>query len=818
MDKLEYNKGLLPLQKVSRASKENAEFKYGSVDAVIASTRAKDSIRRRSPTHKKRNYDLFNNKIDVSHFEYVTNPYNMNKDNSSKFQLPASLQPYDVIYPIFSVLFGEESGRNFNPIVRVVNEDALSTKDEMQKKSVLENLAAYIQDLQQNPQQQQGDPVQITKNITRSIKDMREIKASHLLSHYKKNLRLADIWAKGFKDWIIAGEEFYDVDSVGSGAVMRRVNPLQVWFQIGESSDEIDEADQILEIEWLTVHEIVDRYYEFLTSTQLDELESYYQTGLPGSQMSNPLTIREVDSIYTIQNQENFLDRVAVYKVRWKSYKKHCIFHYIDPQTGEEQQEVVDETFKWNKRNPDQWMEEFWVNEYWEGIRIGEDMYIDELIRPRKHQFRSLDNVSRCKSGYVGNICSAQNSQSTSLMDRIVPWLYLYFILWYDTELALSTNIGKIALLDVSLIPDGWEPEKWMYYARAMRIGFINSLNESNRKAGLSGQNQSTQNKELNLEMGNYIQFNIQLLEQLERKIQNTAGVPPERIGATANNQSVTNAQRNIARSSVVTEDLYRIHDGIKLRCSELLVEIGKDLLKGKSKTLQYVTDDADTVMFNIGVDELSNADYGMYMVDAVKEMGAYEAFKEHVKFALQNDQMAFYQIADIYSSESVSEMRTRLKEFYENSQKSAQQQHQDEIAVQQQELAQQQDNFDRDLELRQYIADTTNETKIQVAEINSYIGQDNMDLDGNGLIDPIEIADQALRIREMDSKAMIEQIKISHDRLKESRTAALKEKELKIKERTESEKLKVERENMKNDLQIARINAKNRASKNKSK
>ena len=140
-------------------------------------------------------------------------------------------------------------------------------------------------------------------------------------------------------------------------------------------------------------------------------------------------------------------------------------------------------------------------------------MYIDDMIRRRPQQFRSMDNLSKCKSGYVGRICSAINSQSTSLMDRLVPWLYLYFIIWYDTELALATNIGKIALIDASTIPDGWDVEKWFYYARAMRVGFVNSMNEGNKRMGIN-QNMSTLSKELNLEMGNYIQFNIQLLQE----------------------------------------------------------------------------------------------------------------------------------------------------------------------------------------------------------------------------------------------------------------------------------------------------------------
>ena len=53
--------------------------------------------------------------------------------------------------------------------------------------------------------------------------------------------------------------------------------------------------------------------------------------------------------------------------------------------------------------------------------------------------------------------------------------------MWYRTELLIATNQGKIALIDIALIPDGWDVEKWMYYATAMKFGFINSFNEGKK-------------------------------------------------------------------------------------------------------------------------------------------------------------------------------------------------------------------------------------------------------------------------------------------------------------------------------------------------
>jgi hypothetical protein len=777
---------ILPRQKVLRSVKETLEWKHKCVDAIIASTKGKDSQRRRSVTERKRNYDLLNNKIDITHFEHVTNPFNLGKNQPNKFQLPATLQPYDILFPIFNVLFGEEHKRFFNPIVRVVNDTAITEKEEQTKQAIVQSLMQYLmQGVEQDPNNPQPPPEEVIKAAQMSAKDMREITGEKFLSYYKKKFRLKDRFATGWKDWLIAGEEFYSVEEIAREVSVRRVNPLQIFFKIGENNDSIEECDQILEENYLTVNQIIDEFYEVLTPEQIDELENYYPSGIPGNQVINPLTIKEVETIYHFQNQESFIDRIPVYRVRWKSFRKIGTFYYIDPQTGEEQSFTVDESWKWDKKDPQQRVEWYWISEYWEGIRIGMDMYIEPMIRRRPQQFRGMDNLSKCKSGYFGRMCSATNTQSTSLMDRLVPWVYLYFIIWYDTELALATNVGKIALLDVSMIPDGWEIDKWMYYARAMRVGFVNSMNEGNKRMGIN-QNMSTQNKELNLEMGNYIQFNIQLLQEIERKIQNTAGVPPQRLGAISNQELVGNVERSIVQSSLVTEDLFRMHNLTKLDVCEAILEVAKDVYKDDSKVLQYVTDDLQTVMFQLDGMEFNNADYGVFVTDDNKDMEVFEAMKAHMKFALQNDQMAFHQIADIYTTESVSEIRATLKQYYDAKQQQAQQAQQQQVQVQQEQIAAQQQMHQEDMQLKQYVADTTNATKIQVAQIATYNRQMDLDVNENLIPDPVELADQALKQREASSKEFIENMKLQAEKVTKARELSLKEKEIASKEKIE--------------------------------
>jgi hypothetical protein len=94
-------------------------------------------------------------------------------------------------------------------------------------------------------------------------------------------------------------------------------------------------------------------------------------------------------------------------------------------------------------------------------------------------------------------------------------------------------------------------------------------------------------------------------------------------------------------------------------------------------------------------------------------------------------------------------------------------------------------------MQLKQYIADTTNATKIQVAQIATYNRQMDLDVNENLIPDPVELADQALRQREASSKEFIEKMKLQAEKVTKARELSLKEKEIASKEKIE--KLKSE-------------------------
>lgn len=766
-----------PRQKLSKF-KKTKKWREACVDAGLHLTSVYDSTRRSSKYKKLRNYNLYNGKFDIKDLEYVVDPYGVKKDG---FEFPANMQFYPIATPIFDVLFGEEIKRPFSHVVRAINEQAISGKEKKKKKHV----QAMLQEalglfLNEDKSLEQFIQEEITNSDNYEYQDMREHAASNILEYLKRDLDINRMFNKGWEDALLAGEEIYKAEIIAGEPSLKRKNPIEIYALLPHNEDTLDDAEIIVEETWMNLSEIVDHFYDHLTPSQIDELErdegnridaiaSTDITSLPGRAF-----IGLSDGDTSTHDSSSYYDQdgnTLVRTVTWKSKKKVGELTYID-EMGMEQSTMVDESYKKVEGEKISW---FWINEYWEGTKIGHDIFVD--IKPKEVQFRRMGNLSKCCSGYIGTVYNANNSQSVSLMDRLVPWIYMYTIMWYRTELLIAANQGKIALIDLALIPPGWEIEKWLYYASAMKFGFVDSFAE-----GMKGQSQgqlagniSTQNKVLDLETGQAIQGHVQLLEFIESKIKELAGTPDQRLGAIAASEQVGNTKRAVTQASHITEKWFEIHNWTKQRALTALVEVAKEAWKGNDKKLQYVTDTLGTVFFNVDSNEFTNADYGVFVSNTPRDAEALQELKALTHAAMQNDAISLSSVADILSTSSMADIRATLrKSEKEQSQKQQQMQ---EMQQQSQEKMQQMqmEQAEKELQKDYYKIDKDNDTKIQVAEINSFKHQEDQDSNDNGIPDQLEIAKLKANVEHNKEKLNLEEKKLKQ-------TEKIKEKEFKLK------------------------------------
>ncbi len=153
---------------------------------------------------------------------------------------------------------------------------------------------------------------------------------------------------------------------------------------------------------------------------------------------------------------------VRVLRMYWKSRRKIKKVKSYDPQTGETVYNFYPETYQ-TKVEMGEEEEIFWINEAWEGTKIGRDVYVN--MRPKPIQYNRLSNPSRCHFGIIGSIYNIGDQRAYSLVDMMKPYNYLYDVIHDRLNKAIAANWGKIMELDIASVPEGWTVEKF-YYAR----------------------------------------------------------------------------------------------------------------------------------------------------------------------------------------------------------------------------------------------------------------------------------------------------------------------------------------------------------------
>lgn len=819
----------LPKQKVS-ISKKNDTWRENCVNHYERLTYTEQYSYRASNYRKAINYDLYNGRFDAKDFEYVCNPLGL-----KGVEFPAQMQHYDIISPAINLLMGEEIKRPDNFKVISESSNVISEKERARKDMMMQSLQSMLQ-AQLDPESVDPNnppptPEQIEEYMKYTYQDVREIIANRSLGYLKRFLNTRHIYNKGWKDALIAGEEIYHCGIINGDPSLRRCNTLDVTVILDNDSDFIDDAQAVIEVRRMTIGNILDEFGEFLTDNQITELEEYVlgqggntdfrfngaSTVLPDRLILQNITNQDpTDKVSPANlyraNQVAFNGNIRVIHVEWKSMRKIGTYRFFD-EDGVQQEIVVDENFKPKDLDPSsESIEWFWIPEAWEGTKIGKDIFVN--IRPKPNQRKRLDNPYYCKLGYTGLIYNATNSVSVSLIDRMKPYQYLYNVLMYRLELAFASDMGKVLLMDIAQIPtsEGWNVEQWMYYLKAMKIAFINS-HEVGKSGPTQGQRSNfNQFQSLDLTMGNYIQQHINSLEYIKNQVAFLSGVSPQRLGSISSNELVGNVERSVNQSAHITEPWFEAHNQVKRNAYTSLLECAKIAWRD-GKKIQYVLDDMATEFFNIDGPEFENTEFSVFVSNSSKDDMIMESLKQYAQVALQADKVNLSEVVRMLKTDSIQEITRMLEAGETRKIQQMAQEGQMQQEMQQQAMEAQMAQKQAEMDLKRYEVDANNQTKITVAEIGVFSRQENLDTDGDGVPDPIAIADQALKEREQFSKDYERKTKADLERKKVESDLNLRNKELQMKEKEITSKMKIEKLKADTALKVARQN-KNRHDK----
>ncbi len=607
----------------------------------------------------------------------------------------------------------------------------------------------------------------LNEYYTYEWQDIREIRGNAILNHYVKELSLPLKFNAGFVDAMAVGEEIYQCDIVSGEPVVERINPLKIRIFKSGYSNKVEDADIIVLEDFWSPGKIIDAYYDVLTVADMkyiedlptstaedmstfDETKNFIATDGGANEVhmnyavlgnagvsqdsSGTIVFNELDDSKSFTGNiidsyalfagptgqvNNYIDNsgnVKVLRVYWKSRRKIKKVTSFNIETGVEEYNFYPETYQEHKELGET-VETFWVNEAWEGTKIGEKIYVN--MRPRPVQYNRLSNPSKCHFGIIGSIYNLNDDKPFSLVDMMKPYSYLYNAIHDRLNKAIAANWGRILELDLASVPKGWDIDKWLYYAKINKLAVKDSFKEGNIGAAtgkLSGMMNNASRGVIDAETGNHIQHHINLLEFIKMEMAEVAGISKQREGQISNRETVGGVERATLQSNHITEWLFVMHDDVKRRVLECLLETTKIALKGRSKKFQYILSDQSLQIIDVDGDEFAEVDYGILIDNSPQTQLLESKLEALAQAALQNQTLSFGTIMKIFTNPSLAETQRMIEKDESERQQASQQQLQQEQEqlMQKAEMEAQSQQADRELKESMNIRD--NETKLLIA------------------------------------------------------------------------------------------------------
>ena len=787
-----------PAQQLPMSSK-GKKWRKECVDFACDHTFLTNANNRKSAYNKKINYDLVNGIIHMDDIENVLNPTKLRDD-----LIPETIQHYPIINSKLNLLNGEEKKRLFDYRVIITDPTSISEASKRKADEVLRDLQQLIEATSETDEQYAQKLEELGQYYTYTWQDYKEARCNKLLNQYNKENDFSILFNDGFKDAYTVGEECYICDIVSGEPTLEKLDPRIMTVVRSSNSNRIEDADMIILKDYWSPGKIIDTYYDSLTDADRKYIESISEQSVVGStdEMGNwkedtlvPIweqgdmtneeyiakifgRVEDISASQTYDAEGN----IRVVRVFWKSRRKIKKVTSYDPMTGEEVINFYPETYVANKTLGEK-ETTLWINEAWEGTKIGEKVYVN--VRPRPIQYNRLSNPSRCHFGIIGSIYATNGDKPYSLVDMMKPYNYLYDVVHDRLNRAIAQNYGRLAKLDLAMIPDGWKIEKWLYFARKDKLAIMDSFNEGKKGQAtgkLAGSLNNASNGVVDLEDINIIQQYINILELIKMEMSEVVGVTKQREGQVSNRETVGGVERATLQSSHITEWIFTRHENLKKRVLECFVETAKIAMKGRNKKFQYILPDFAQQLVEIDGDEFAEADYGIVVDSSQETQALSQKMDGMVQAALQNQIITFSTALKMFTSCSMAEKMRMIEKNEQDLQQRQQQTQQQQLQAQQQEAQLRAQSEQQKLEMENLLNERDNDTKLTIAAMQAEKEEDYT---------PDEANKEALleKMREFDLKIQLDRDRLEFDKNKANEDRKVKREQIHTKPKTSTSK-----------------------------
>lgn len=470
---------------------------------------------------------------------------------------------------------------------------------------------------------------------------------------------------------------------------------------------------------------------------------------------------------------KNTSDTWQVTHTEWRSQRKIYYLSFLDAD-GSQQLDIVSEDFAipsyaTKEKKVDEFgkvkslyvfdgytAEEGWIPDIWTGTRIGDNMYC--RIGRKPYQFRSIDNPNNVKLGYHGVVYSAMNAPTVSLMDRMKPFQYLYFLIMHRLKELIAKDRGKVMHFDVTMVDPKIGVEKTLYYLDKLDIDFFNPLQNAELPGAYQRGKITTATDRSNMQ---HIMNYVQLLAAIDDQISDVAGVTRQREGQSAPHETVTNHQASIIQSSHITEIYFQAHDKHWENILNTLVQAAQECWKNKGVRKQYILDDLSLETLNITPDELKDVDMGIFISNSRKDLEVMGKLERLAETALSAGVAKFTDMVKMFESNSIADLKGNLIAADKQTRKQQEQQQQFEQEMMDKQIAAKKEEVEAQREHEKELKLMDRETQLMKAEIDAFKFQQDLDTNNDGIPDPLQIETLRSKERIEDKKMQLEREKL---------------------------------------------------------
>jgi hypothetical protein len=787
-----------PQQFTTRKEKETESFIKSTLDyfANIAFAQYKQNVKFR------KNYRLYNGEFNFQ--DYINQPeykdiidYLADVPDQEP-DIPQYLKHYSIVNPPINQLKGELINRPHRYKVKAVDDSAVDETIDFRTNLLKDH---FMEQLRANINGQEIDPevlAQQEQEIQNKILDYTsagEEWGNKTLNALKYHFNFKEKSQQSFLDFLITGQEYHHFypDNSRVGFNYKVENPSNVWYLANRNAIYTSDCWALGTIEVLSMTEIVDRYT--LTAEEIEHLNTRAVQNLRNNEYSpmspalpNPndplwqLTFENVGdfanggidhNVFSFNSQHAF----TVVTCYWQSKKKIYKRTYLDEQ-GFQQEMFVNEDYKFDKRMGDVKLDELWINEWWRGIKIGADIYIN---------FEPIEYLQT--TPIVGIVNTTRNTQSKSFLDLIKPYQILYNICMNQLWEILEKEIGVLFLGDLKVVPkkDSQDPiEMMLWNAKNRGALFIDTSIENT-----GGAVQFNQMSRVDLSRSVEIQTRIQLAQLIRNEAYELIGVSRQRLGGVTPSETATANNNAIMQSFAQTETWFAWHDVVLQKTYQTILDVAQYIeLQKPTSTLNYLNSELETVFLKITKDELLH-EFFVFVSSYAEDKVTLDQLKQLAQPAMQNG-AELIEMLDLFTASSERSLRKTLTDVQKRKQAAEQQQQQ----LKQQELQQQQEQFQQKMQAD--MAQAQEEAKRE--DMNKELDRQNRleveklrGIANEGSFNP-EVDTTELLIKQTSLSQQIS--KDNFEKAQKSKEASLRERELDLKEKDIDTKLKIAQTN----------------------